>query len=73
VSARRKRKRSGPSGPTIPQEIRVLRDQHRVQFSLAGRTVALIDAIHAELNLSRSEVVERAVRLYFASLPRDDD
>lgn len=71
MSAPKKKRRSGPSGPSVSHEERVLRDQHRVQFSLSGADLAFLEVIRVELAITKSEVISRALRLYFASLPRD--
>jgi hypothetical protein len=70
VPAKRK---SGPSGPTISHEERAARGQCRVELSLSKAGKAILTVLRTELGVTQSAVVESALRLYFASLPRKGD
>lgn len=56
------KRKSGPSGPTIPYAERKKRGRPIVGFSLPQDVVDTITRLTQRMGLNRSEVVEQAVR-----------
>jgi Ribbon-helix-helix protein, copG family len=56
-----KKRRSGPSGPTVPESIRQERGQARINLRVRREAVDRLDALCEDSGYSRSEQVEALI------------